>query len=226
MADMYIGSLDVAPVTTPTPTPTPPVAIFDYFSACAAEDCAYRSDQDIIIATNRVKNVGDIKGVICIKFEELDASGNPLSGGVSCSDCDNVESGECVSLYYDEYTNGCGLDFDSSCSETRYARLKPRSPGTYYFGMKVWSDNESEPSYPVPDSPDQPANAKAWSIVCELPTPTPTPTATPTPSPTPTRPPRITGECVFPRILTGTLTPRLDKGVVFYRMRCLIDKWI
>ena len=56
------------------------------------------------------------------------------------------------------------------------------------------------------------------------PTPTPTPTLTPTPTPTPTLPP-ITGECVFPRLITGTLTPRLEKGVVFYRVRCIIDKW-
>jgi len=57
------------------------------------------------------------------------------------------------------------------------------------------------------------------------PTPTPTPTLTPTPTPTPTPPPQITGECVFPRLITGTLTPRLDKGVIFYRIRCIIDKW-
>jgi len=43
--------------------------------------------------------------------------------------------------------------------------------------------------------------------------------------PTPT-PPSITGECVFPRIITGTLTPRLDRGMIFYRVRCIIDKWV
>jgi len=48
------------------------------------------------------------------------------------------------------------------------------------------------------------------------------PAATPTPTPIP---PSITGECVFPRILTGTLTPRLDTGKTFYRVRCIIDKW-
>ena len=44
------------------------------------------------------------------------------------------------------------------------------------------------------------------------------------PTPTPT-PPSITGECVFPRLITGTLTPRLDNGVILYRVRCIIDKW-
>jgi len=38
--------------------------------------------------------------------------------------------------------------------------------------------------------------------------------------------PSITGECIFPRIITGTLTPRLDTGKVFYRVRCIIDKWV
>jgi len=51
--------------------------------------------------------------------------------------------------------------------------------------------------------------------------PTPTPTLTPTPTP-----PHITGECVFPRLITGTLTPRLDEGKVFYRIQCIIDKWV
>jgi len=58
------------------------------------------------------------------------------------------------------------------------------------------------------------------------PTPTPTPTLTPTPTPTLIPPPHITGECLFPRIITGTLTPRLDTGIIFYRVRCIIDKWI
>jgi len=33
------------------------------------------------------------------------------------------------------------------------------------------------------------------------------------------------GECMFPRILAGMLTPRIDTGKVFYRVRCIIDKW-
>ena len=45
-------------------------------------------------------------------------------------------------------------------------------------------------------------------------------------TPTPTPPPHITGECLFPRIITGTLTPRLDTGIIFYRVRCIIDKWV
>jgi len=33
------------------------------------------------------------------------------------------------------------------------------------------------------------------------------------------------GECVFPRILAGMLTPRIDTGKVFYRVRCIMDMW-
>ena len=36
--------------------------------------------------------------------------------------------------------------------------------------------------------------------------------------------PDILTECVFPRILAGMLTPRLNKGVIFYRIRCIIEK--
>ena len=50
------------------------------------------------------------------------------------------------------------------------------------------------------------------------------PAATPTPTPIPSPP--ITGECMFPRIITGTLTPRIDTGKVFYRIGCIIDKWV
>jgi len=52
------------------------------------------------------------------------------------------------------------------------------------------------------------------------------PAATPTPTPIVRPLPSITGECIFPRIITGMLTPRLDKGVIFYRLRCIIDKWV
>jgi len=88
--------------------------------------------------------------------------------------------------------------------------------GTHTISFRV-CDDEGDWSEPVTDM--------LIITATPTPTPTPTPTLTPTPSPTPTPPPRITGECVFPRILTGTLTPRLDKGVILYRVRCIIDKF-
>jgi len=85
----------------------------------------------------------------------------------------------------------------------------------------------------VPDEPINPyigwANLISGPVYILTPTPTPTPTPIPTPTLTPTptatpTPPSILGECVFPRIITGTLTPRLEKGVVFYRIRCIMDR--
>ena len=61
-------------------------------------------------------------------------------------------------------------------------------------------------------------------IGVSAPTPTPTPTGTPTPAPVTPVPISSIFECIFPRIFTGTLTPRLDRGVVFYRIRCIIDR--
>ena len=126
-------------------------AAFDYFVACPS-GCAFKSDEDIVIAANRIKNVGDIRGVICVEFEELDASGNPLSGGVYCGDCDNINSGECTCLHYDEYAGVSACSFSGpGCTKVGYVKLKPRPPGTYYFGIKTWApDYESEPSYPSP----------------------------------------------------------------------------
>ena len=66
-------------------------------------------------------------------------------------------------------------------------------------------------------------------IGVSAPTPTPpltgTPTGTPTPAPATPVPLSSVVECIFPRILAGMLTPRLDKGVIFYRVQCIINKW-
>jgi len=78
-------------------------------------------------------------------------------------------------------------------------------------------------------NPINPSTDPGHLIVGPTPTPTPTVTPTPSPSPTPTPTPTPTpvlGECIFPRLIAGTLTPRLDRGVIFYRVRCIINKWI
>ena len=63
------------------------------------------------------------------------------------------------------------------------------------------------------------------SAPTSTPTPTGTPTGTLTPAPAIPVPISSVVECMFPRIITGTLTPRLEKGVIFYRIRCIMDKW-
>ena len=58
-------------------------------------------------------------------------------------------------------------------------------------------------------------------------TPTPTATATPTPSPTGTPTPTPSLEtylnCIFLRILTGELTPRITTGDPIPRITCLLE---
>jgi len=128
----------------------PAEAVFDGFCPCWNADCKYTTDEVILIAGNRVKNTGDFAGTINIKFEELDSAGNPLSGGVSCSrGIADVGPGEYVGLSYNESTGACDIaKIDSGA--LRWVFLNPRSAGTYYFGMKTWSSEESEPPYPSP----------------------------------------------------------------------------
>jgi len=119
-------------------------AVFDYFRPCISTDCKYESSENITIGFNRVKNVGDIAGTIYIKFQELDSAGNPLSGGVSCSKSIVLEAGEYAALKYLESTGACSIIKTTNADEGRML-LEPRSPGTYYFGIKTWAEGESEP---------------------------------------------------------------------------------
>ena len=113
-------------------------------------DCIWSPTEPIGVGIHTVKNVGDAGGTINIKFEELDSAGNPLPGGVSCGPKSiYLEPGECAYLLYREETSFCHIT-KVSCSSSAGAVLLPRSPGTYYFGLKCWSDDEDEPSYPSP----------------------------------------------------------------------------
>jgi len=126
-------------------------ATFDHFVACSGKpDCQYKTNEVIVIAENRVKNTGVSAGTINIKFEELDADGNPLSGGVSFGDSvGGVDVGECATLFYDE-SLGIGNVSKKPCDSYGMVFLNPRPIGTYYFGIKTWSDDETEPPYPSP----------------------------------------------------------------------------
>jgi len=124
----------------------PAEAVFSYFDPCYP-DCIFRTDETISIAINQVQNTGDFAGTIYIKFQELDSAGNPLSGGASCSGSLSLASGEVGRLVYDEDTNSCIVEKVTGAGAVY---LKPRSPGTYYFGIKTWAEGESEPPYPSP----------------------------------------------------------------------------
>ena len=215
--DTYMGNLNVTLETTPTPTPKTTAEF-----ACVQKWETPKPNTLSRVILTFVKNTGDKTGEVYAAAAELDSTGTVIDEFYRGSI--DLNAGQCVNFHAVQ-PNRKGFFFISECGPCPQGGFiyinKPE--GVYYYGVKTWGEDEAEPVYPIPDSSDQPANAKAWSIVCELPTPTPTPTATPTP--TPIRPP-ITGECVFPRIITGALTPRLDRGVIFYRVRCIIDKWI
>jgi len=141
-----------------------PSAVFDYFEQCSHVDCEYKTIEYIKIGINRIKNTGDSSIKINMKLEELNADGTVKSGGFSLYDwAEDVNPSTCVAFEYDEETGSGSVSY-GSCNMLGYIKLIPRPAGTYYFGMKIWADGESEPSYPVPGSPNQPANAKAWSV--------------------------------------------------------------
>ena len=198
-----------APTSTPTPTPKTTAEF-----ACVQKWETPKPDTLSEIILSSVKNTGGKAGKVYAAAAELDSTGTVIDEFYRGST--DLNAGQCASFRAEQPTR-TGYLSPATCGPCPWGGCiyinKPE--GTYYYGVKTWGEDEAEPSYPVPDASDQPANAKAWSFVCELPTPTPAPT----------RPP-ITGECVFPRIITGTLTPRLDTGIIFYRIRCIIDKWI
>ena len=208
--NLYI-KITPTPPLTPTPTPTPKTtAEF----ACVQKWETPKPDTLSEIILSSVKNTGGKAGKVYAAAAELDSTGTVIDEFYRGST--DLNAGQCASFRAEQPTR-TGYLSPATCGPCPWGGCiyinKPE--GTYYYGVKTWGEDEAEPSYPVPDASDQPANAKAWSFVCELPTPTPTPT-----------PPSITGECVFPRIIAGTLTPRLDTGIIFYRVRCIIDKWV
>jgi len=125
----------------------PATAVFDDFEACLNADCKYPTGELIHIARNRVKNTGDFSGTINIKFEELDSAGNPLPSGVRCSGSVELAADETARLGFDEILGMCKVE---KSTDSGLVRLAPRSVGTYYFGIKTWSDDETEPPYPSP----------------------------------------------------------------------------
>ena len=126
-------------------------AKFSYFLPCYdyPGECIFETTEKPVIGINQVRNYGDIAGTIYIKFEELDADGNPLAGGVSCSGSATVDTDEYARLWFVEESDICKV-LVSHESYYGTITLLPRSPGTYYFGMKTWAEGESEPPYPSP----------------------------------------------------------------------------
>ena len=190
------------PTATPTPTPTPTPRFVFITSPTIYYNGRYYKLNETLRAPpgSSLVAYADIKEV------------NDAAGWCTFR-VDNYDTGEllCSSSKffngYDAYTLMCSFDMPAESTLAFFSACYGDTP----TDQAGWILLVPATPTPTPTS-----------------TPTPTPTGTPTPSltptPTPTLPP-ITGECVFPRLITGTLTPRLDKGKVFYRVRCIIDKW-
>ncbi|MCW3140640.1 MAG: hypothetical protein N2V72_00450 [Methanophagales archaeon] len=147
---------------------------------------------DVCIAKCVIRNSGTDEGIVYFKLDELNSDGSVKAN--ICTLLRAVDLVRCYSPIRDCKSRDaagrcraydCRIGTYGGCEYVPLHDLRittPAGAGIYYYGIKTWGEGEAEPSYPVPDSPDQPVNAKAWSIVCET-TPTPTPTPTPVPKP-------------------------------------------
>jgi len=126
---------------------------FDYFKACSEDTCEYPSDKNMVIGYNLIKITDTTEspgkdGLVYARFDELNADGSLKTDGESCAPSGiTLTVGECAGL--SDVFGTCAL-VKVDCSKFRYVALSPRSPGTYYFGMKTWGADESEPAYPTP----------------------------------------------------------------------------
>ena len=104
-----------------------------------------------IVDLHSVKNVGSTPAKITISFDRY----NPETGAweTVCqrtTDFD-VGVGECVDIDYYESTGECSIHHDPTCEGGgRILITTPSTPGTYYYGMRCWAENEAEPEYPSP----------------------------------------------------------------------------
>lgn len=166
----------------------------------------------IVLAKFRVKNMGASTNNVNMCFAELNSDGSVKDKFCADPEIISLAPNECAicdpaSDYFD-----CEC-YNAPCNKVGYI-VTIKSVGTYYYGIKTWGESEVEPDYPIPDSANQPDNAKAWSVLISDITPTPTPTAPPI---------EDYLNCIFPRVLIGELTPRITAMNPIPRISCLYD---
>jgi len=175
------------PTTTPTPTPTPTPThktTAEFFRFALTKEVPLDTD-DVCIAKCVVRNSGTDEGTVYFKLDELNSDGSVKNN--ICALSRTVDLVRCYSPMRDCVSRdvsgrcraySCRIGTYGGCEHVPLHDLRVTTPaeaGTYYYGIKTWGEGEAEPSYPVPDSANQPVNVKAWSVVCKM-TPTPTPT--------------------------------------------------
>jgi len=97
-----------------------------------------------------IQNIGDSKGTVYVKVAEIDERGNVKD--LFCSGSVTLEPKQCAYVVADQDSRLCRVVPGSTCefckSAGRIFTKKP--PGTYYYAVKVWGADESEPPWPSP----------------------------------------------------------------------------
>jgi len=96
-----------------------------------------------------IQNVGNRTGTVYVKVAEIDGNGNVKD--LFCDKSITLEPNQCAYVIADQdsrYTDIGSCDCEA-CKTIGAIRTK-KPPGTYYFAVKVWGADESEPPWPSP----------------------------------------------------------------------------
>ncbi len=142
-------------------------AVFDHFKGYEEACVPLGSDTKTFYwHANRIKNTGNGHGTVFCEVAELDELNNVIE--VICRADTEVDASECA-LFWADSPGSCELAPYVCTAYTQ--RVATRSQGKYYFGMKTWGEDETEPLY-TDINPDK---VKTWSvtvkkITCDEPT--------------------------------------------------------
>jgi len=101
------------------------------------------------------QNTGDETGVINFRADRIDADGNVVSKIIECYSL-STDPNCCFIANRDEKTGTCDTagstcDCEGAWDNPGHVTVDlPSEGGTYYYGMKTWGADESEPPYPSP----------------------------------------------------------------------------
>jgi len=98
-----------------------------------------------------IQNIGDSEGTVYVKVAEIDERGNVKD--LFCSSSVKLKPKQCGAVVADQADRtcivvSCPTDCET-CKKSGYIATK-KPPGTYYYAVKVWGADESEPPWPSP----------------------------------------------------------------------------
>jgi len=99
------------------------------------------------------QNVGGADGGVYFKADRIDTNGNVVRNIMNCNGGGFIV-GYGASFNINKEVDSCdtadgGPDPDA-IKQGHVVTNVPSEPGTYYYGMKTWGSDESEPPYPSP----------------------------------------------------------------------------